>query len=68
MFFYILNCRAKDEKLQKAAMKIFYQAASKNNNKKKVKQCKYFLRVIYPSFSIVFIVLFWIIGLFNYYK
>ena len=49
-------------------MKIFYQAASKNKNKKRVKQCKYFLRVIYPSFCIVFIVLFWIIGLFNYYK
>ena len=67
-FFKIRLFRAKDEKLQQAAMKIFYQAASKNKNKKKVKQCKYFLRVIYPAFCIAFIVLFWIIGLSNYYK
>lgn len=60
--------RAKDEKVQQAAMKIFYQAASKNQNKKKVRRCKQFLRVIYPTFCVVFIVLFWIIGLFNYYK
>ena len=66
--FKCFNFRAKDEKAQQAAMKIFYQAASKNKNKKRVKQCKYFLRVIYPVFCIVFILLFWIIGLFNYYK
>ena len=60
--------RAKDEKLQQAAMKIFYKNASKNRNRKKVARCKHFLRVIYPTFCIAFIIIFWIIGLFNYYK
>ena len=47
------------------------EAAPEHGNYPKLeqcKQCKYFLRVIYPSFCIIFIVLFWIIGLFNYYK
>ena len=60
--------RSKDEKIQQSAMKIFYEKASKNKNKNRVKQCKTFLRVIYPSLCLIFISLFWIIGLINYFK
>lgn len=56
------------EKDQQNAMSIYYGKANKNKNEKKIKLCKTFLRVIYPTFSIVFIVLFWIVGLVQYYK
>ena len=42
--------------------------ADRNKKQQKIKLCQTFLRVIYPTFSIVFIVLFWIVGLVQYYK
>ena len=41
---------------------------SKKKNQRKIKFCKTFLRVIYPIFSLVFILLFWMVGLVQYYK
>ena len=32
-----------------------------------IRQCKYFLRVIYPCFYVLFVVIFWIVGLYQYY-
>ena len=37
------------------------------NYSKTIENCKYFSRVLYPIFCILFTVLFWIIGLFKYY-
>ena len=33
-----------------------------------VQQCRYFLRVVYPTFYVLFVVFFWIIGLIKYYS
>jgi len=33
-----------------------------------VQQCRYFLRVVYPAFYVLFVVFFWIIGLIKYYS
>ena len=60
--------RSKDEKVQQSAMKLFYEKASKSKNTIRVKQCKTFLRIIYPSLCLIFIGLFWSIGLINYFK
>ena len=60
--------RSKDEKVQQAAMKIFYKKSSENKNMRKVKQCKTFLTVVYPSLCLIFIGLFWFIGLINYFQ
>ena len=49
-------------------MKIFYSKSSENKNRRKVKQCKTFLTVVYPSLFFIFIGLFWFIGLINYFQ
>lgn len=33
-----------------------------------IRQCKYFLRVIYPCFYVLFVVIFWIVGFYQYYR
>ena len=49
-------------------MSIYYGKANKNKNEQKINLCKTFLRVIYPTFSVVFIILFWMVGLVQYFK
>ena len=49
-------------------MEIFYSKFSENKNRRKVKQCKTFLTVVYPSLFFIFIGLFWFIGLINYFQ
>ena len=38
------------------------------NNQDTIDKCKYFLRTIYPVFYLVFLFLFWVIGLTVYYN
>ena len=59
--------RSINERSQQISMKTFY-AEAKKKNMRKIKLCVSFLQVIYPIFSIVFIVLFWMVGLVNYFK
>ena len=62
------SLRSRNEKDQQSAMSIYYGKANKNKNEQKIKLCKTFLRVIYPTFSVVFIILFWMVGLVQYFK
>ena len=39
-----------------------------NSNQDTIDKCKYFLRTIYPFFYLVFLLLFWVIGLTVYYS
>ena len=48
-------------------MHAFYEKA-KMKNLKKIKLCISFLRLIYPVFSVLFIVTFWMVGLVQYMK
>ena len=48
-------------------MHAFYEKA-KMKNKKKINLCFTFLRLIYPLFSVLFIVTFWAVGLVQYMK
>ena len=59
--------RSRDEKSQQKSMHAFYEKA-KMKNLKKIKLCISFLRLIYPVFSVLFIVTFWMVGLVQYMK
>ena len=59
--------RSKNEKTQQKSMHSFYEKA-RLKNKRKIKICVTFLRIIYPMFNIVFIAIFWMVGLVNYFK
>ena len=48
-------------------MHAFYEKA-KMKNKRKINLCITFLRLIYPLFSVLFIVTFWAVGLVQYMK
>ena len=41
---------------------------TENKNVETIDNCKYFLKTIYPLFYLIFLFLFWIIGLTVYYK
>jgi len=59
--------RSKDEKKQQKAMNSFYEKAAKKNEKK-IRFWKTFARRIYPIFCIIFIILFWVLGMVVYNK
>lgn len=40
----------------------------RKENKKKIARARYFLRVTYPIFCIVFVVGFWLLGLYHYWS
>ena len=40
--------------------------SKKQKNLMKIKLCQNFLRIVYPTFSIVFIVIFWVVGMIKY--
>ena len=37
-------------------------------NRVKIDRARYFLRTTYPLFCIIFIILFWMLGLFHYFS
>ena len=59
--------RSVHERIQQENMKVYFEKANKRNMRK-MKFCLYFNRFIYPIFYILFIVLFWMVGLVNYSK
>ena len=59
--------RAVDERTQQRAMGEFYDNI-KVENLHKIKICKTFVRVIYPVFCVIFVILFWMTGLVHYYQ
>ena len=48
-------------------MHAFYEKA-KLKNKRKIKLCITFLRIIYPLFNVIFVATFWMVGLVQYFK
>ena len=59
--------RAVNERTQQRAMGEFYDNI-KVENLHKIKICKTFVRVIYPVFCVIFVILFWMTGLVHYYQ
>ena len=54
----IHDCRLKSEMKQ----------LERARNRVKIERARYFLRTIYPLFCIIFIILFWLLGLFHYWS
>ena len=54
----IHDCRLKSEMKQ----------LERARNRVKIDRARYFLRAIYPLFCIIFIILFWLLGLFHYWS
>ena len=54
----IHDCRLKSEMKQ----------LERARNRVKIDRARYFLRTIYPLFCIIFIILFWLLGLFHYWS
>ena len=65
--FWVTFFRSVHERIQQENMKVYFEKANKRNMRK-MKFCLYFNRFIYPIFYILFIVLFWMVGLVNYSK
>merc|ERR1712012_312430 len=61
------SLKSRNEKDQQMAMKAFYNS-TKNRNLRKIKLCQAFLRIVYPAFSVLFIILFWMVGMVQYNK
>ena len=59
--------RSKNEFTQQKSMHAFYEKA-KLKNKRKIKLCITFLRIIYPLFNVIFVATFWMVGLVQYFK
>ena len=59
---YLTNMsRSPNEQLEREALRNHFTGM--NKNKDRIKQCKKFTKVIYPTACILFIVLFWITGM-----
>merc|ERR1719189_645359 len=48
-------------------MKKSIKDRKRKENKKKIAKTKFFLRKVYPTICIVFVILFWVIGLYHYW-
>ena len=60
-----------DERQQQRSMKLFYERQAqkrKEANARKIKKMKKFTLVINPMFCLGFIVVYWVVGLNQYYK
>ena len=56
--------RSKNEAIQKEALREYYKEMSaKHQNEKKIIACKKFTQVYYPTFCLVFVVIFWAWGM-----
>ena len=53
-----------NEQIQREALKQHYKELEKmTKNKNHIKRCQKFARVYYPSFCILFVVCFWVLGI-----
>ena len=58
--------RSTNEVVQQQALKDFYkEIEASNRNKRKIETCKRFSRVYYPTFCILFVATFWVMGIQN---